>query len=150
MTTDSDDVLDSPTDWVAEHVRSYLETDGEDGHLFMGFPTLLLTTLGRRSGKLRRTPLIYGQDGDRYVLVASNAASQHHPAWYLNVVAHPEVTVQVKATTFTAQARTATAEEKRVLWPRMTAIFPQYETYQSQTDRELPVVIVMPTTTSTA
>jgi len=150
VTTDSDDVLDSPTDWVAEHVRSYLETDGEDGHLFMGFPTLLLTTLGRRSGKLRRTPLIYGQDGDRYVLVASNAASQHHPAWYLNVVAHPEVTVQVKATTFTAQARTATAEEKRVLWPRMTAIFPQYETYQSQTDRELPVVIVMPTTTSTA
>ena len=148
MTTDSDDVLDSPTDWVAEHVRSYLETNGEDGHLFMGFPTLLLTTLGRRSGQLRRTPLIYGQDGDRYVLVASNAASAHHPAWYLNVVAHPEVTVQVKADTFTAAARTATAEEKRVLWPRMTAIFPQYDTYQSQTDRELPVVLVTPTTPS--
>jgi len=141
---DSDDVLDSPTDWVAEHVRSYLETGGEDGHLFMGFPTLLLTTRGRKSGKLRRTPLIYGRDGDRYLLVASNAASSRHPAWYLNVVAHPGVTVQVKADTFDARARTATGGEKRVFWPRMTAIFPQYDVYQSQTDREIPVVVLTP------
>jgi deazaflavin-dependent oxidoreductase (nitroreductase family) len=141
---DSDDVFDSPTDWVAEHVRSYLETGGEDGHLYMGFPALLLTTRGRKSGKLRRTPLIYGRDGDRYLLVASNAASSRHPAWYLNVVAHPEVTVQVKADTFTAEARTATGDEKRLFWPRMAAIFPQYDVYQSQTDREIPVVILTP------
>jgi deazaflavin-dependent oxidoreductase (nitroreductase family) len=143
-TNDFDDVLDSPTDWVAEHVRSYLETGGEDGHLFMGFPTLLLTTRGRKSGKLRRTPLIYGRDGDRYLLVASNAASPQHPAWYLNVVAHPDVTVQVKADTFTARARTATGDEKRVFWPRMVAIFPQYDVYQSQTGRKIPVVILTP------
>lgn len=143
-TNDSDDVLDSPTERVAEHVRSYLETDGENGHLFMGFPTLLLTTRGRRSGKLRRTPLIYGRDGDRYLLVASNAAAPRHPAWYLNVVARPEVAVQVKADTFTAQARTATVEEKRLFWSRMAAIFPQYDIYQRQTDREIPMVILTP------
>lgn len=143
-TNDSDEVLDSPTGWVADHVRSYLATNGDDGHLFMGFPTLLLTTLGRKSGKLRRTPLIYGQDGDRYLLVASNAASPQHPAWYLNVVAHPQVTVQVKADAFTASARTAASQEKRLLWPRMAAIFPQYDVYQSQTDREIPVVILTP------
>lgn len=143
MTTDNtDEVLDSPTDWVAQHVRSYLATNGEDGHLYQGWPTLLLTTRGRKSGKLRRTALIYQQDGDRYLLVASNAAAPKHPAWYLNLVANPEVTVQVGADTFTARARTATPEEKRLLWPRMTAIFPLYDTYQAQTDRELPLVIL--------
>ena len=142
MTTDEPTPQDSPTDWVAEHIRSYVETGGENGHLFMGWPTLLLTTRGRRSGKLRRTPLIYGQDGDRYLLVASNAGSAHHPAWYLNVTAHPEVTVQVRADTFTARARTASAEERRLLWPTMAAVFPRYDTYQAQTDRELPLVIL--------
>ena len=141
MTT-NDDVLDSPTDWVAEHIRSYVETGGEDGHLFLGFPTLLLTTLGRRSGKLRRTPLIYGRDGEHYLLIASNGGAAHHPAWYLNVAAHPEVTVQVRTETFTARARTATDEERQRLWPRMAAVFPRYDTYQAQTDRELPLVIV--------
>lgn len=124
-TNDSDEVLDSPTDWVAEHVRAYLETNGEDGHLFMGFPTLLLTTRGRRSGKQRRTPLIYGRDDETYLLVASNAASPQHPAWYLNIAAHPEVTIQVKADTFTGTARTANPEERKTLWPRMTKVFPQ-------------------------
>jgi deazaflavin-dependent oxidoreductase (nitroreductase family) len=140
--TAQDDVLDSPTDWVAEHIRSYVETSGENGHLFMGWPTLLLTTRGRRSGKLRRTPLIYGQDEDRYLLVASNNGSAQHPAWYLNVTAHPEVTVQVRADTFTARSRTATAEERRLLWPTMAAVFPRYDTYQAQTDREIPLVIL--------
>jgi deazaflavin-dependent oxidoreductase (nitroreductase family) len=140
--TANDGVLDSPTDWVAEHIRSYVETGGEDGHLFMGFPTLLLTTLGRRTGTLRRTPLIYGRDGDRYLLVASNGGSARHPAWYLNVAAHPEVTVQVRAETFSARARTATGVERRRLWPVVTEVFPRYEAYQAQTDRELPLVVV--------
>jgi deazaflavin-dependent oxidoreductase (nitroreductase family) len=142
MTINSDEVLDSPTGWVASHVRSYLETNGEKGHLYQGWPTLLLTTRGRKSGKLRRTALIYGQDGDRYLLVASNAASPQHPAWYLNLVADPEVTVQVGPDVFTARARTAEADEKRLLWPVMTEIFPLYDKYQSQTDRELPLVIL--------
>lgn len=137
------EVLDSPTDWVAEHVRAYLETDGEEGHLYQEWPTLLLTTRGRKSGKLRRTALIYGQDSDFYLLVASNAGAATHPAWYLNLREHPDVTVQVRAETFPARARTATAEEKRRLWPVMTAIFPLYDTYQENaTERDLPLVII--------
>ncbi|MEV7092976.1 nitroreductase family deazaflavin-dependent oxidoreductase [Amycolatopsis sp. NPDC051045] len=138
----TDEVLDSPTGWVAEHVRTYLETNGERGHLYQGWPTLLLTTRGRKTGKLRRTALIYGQDGRRHLLVASNAGSPAHPAWYLNLVAQPEVTVQDRGDTFTARARTATAEEKTRLWPVMTSIFPLYDTYQAQADREIPLVIV--------
>lgn len=137
-----DRVLDSPTGWVAEHIRTYVETDGESGHLYQGWPTLLLTTRGRKTSALRRTALIYGQDGDRYLLVASNAGAHQHPAWYLNLVAHPEATVQVRGDTFAAQARTATADEKERLWPTMTSIFPLYDTYQAQSDRDIPLVIV--------
>jgi deazaflavin-dependent oxidoreductase (nitroreductase family) len=86
--------------------------------------------------------LIYGQDGDRYLLVASNGGSSRHPAWYLNVTAHPEVTVQVRSRTFAAVARVATGEERRLYWPVVTAVFPRYETYQAQTERELPLVII--------
>ncbi|MGI5490068.1 nitroreductase family deazaflavin-dependent oxidoreductase [Microtetraspora malaysiensis] len=140
--SEEDEVLDSPTDWVAEHVRAYVESNGQSGHLYQGWPTLLLTTRGRKSGKLRRTALIYGQDGERYLLVGSNAGSPHHPAWYLNLVAHPDVTVQVGSDKFTARARTAGAEEKRLLWQRMTSVFPLYDTYQAQSDRDIPLVIV--------
>lgn len=137
-----DEVFDSPTDWVAEHIRRYVETDGEKGHLFQGFPSLLLTTRGRKSGQLRRTALIYAQDGDRYLVVASAGGSDRHPAWYLNLSAHPDVTVQIKADTFAARARTATAEEKKELWPRAVAVFPRWDTYRSKTDRDIPLVII--------
>jgi deazaflavin-dependent oxidoreductase (nitroreductase family) len=140
--SEPDEVLDSPTGWVNEHVRTYVDTAGASGHLYMEWPTLLCTTRGRRSGKFRRTALIYGRDGDRYLLVASNAGSPQHPAWYLNVVADPEVAIQVGSEKFTARARAATAEEKRLLWPTMTAIFPRYDTYQAGTKRNIPLVIV--------
>ncbi|GAA3932573.1 hypothetical protein GCM10023085_12390 [Actinomadura viridis] len=136
--------LDSPTDWVAEHIRAYVETDGREGHLYQGWPTLLLTTRGRRTGRARRTALVYGRDGDRYLLVGSNAGSEHHPAWYLNLTEHAEVGVQVGADRFTALARTATAEEKARLWPRMTSIFPLYDDYRARTERDIPLVIVEP------
>ncbi|MDT0343141.1 nitroreductase/quinone reductase family protein [Streptomyces litchfieldiae] len=137
-----DEALDSPTDWVAAHVRRYVETDGREGHLYQGWPTLLLTTRGRKSGKRRRTALIYGRDGDRYLLVGSNAGAPSHPAWYLNLLAHAEAEVQVGAEKFTARARTATAEEKAALWGRMTEIFPLYDTYRTRTERDIPLVIV--------
>jgi deazaflavin-dependent oxidoreductase (nitroreductase family) len=140
--SEKNDVLDSPTDWVAEHIRTYVETDGQKGHLYQGWPTLLLTTRGTKSGKPRRTALIYGQDGDRYLLVGSNAGAPRHPAWYLNLVEHPEITVQIGADTFTAQARTAAAEENPRLWQRMTSIFPPYDSYHAQAGRDIPLVIV--------
>jgi deazaflavin-dependent oxidoreductase (nitroreductase family) len=138
------EVHDSPRGWVAEHIHSYVETGGRDGHLWRGVPTLLLTTRGRRSGLLRRTALIYGRDGDNYLVVASTGGGPQHPAWYLNLAADPEVQVQVLADTFRARARTATAEERPALWRTMASIFPMYDQYQAKTDREIPIVILEP------
>jgi deazaflavin-dependent oxidoreductase (nitroreductase family) len=137
-----EEVLDSPTRWVARHVRRYVETDGRSGHKWNGRNTLLLTTRGRRSGRLRRTALIYGRDGDRYVVVASNGGARNHPHWYLNLTAQPEVQVQVQAERFAAQARTAGAQERPDLWRMMAEIWPDYQRYQKRTGREIPVVIL--------
>ncbi|MEX0761953.1 MAG: nitroreductase family deazaflavin-dependent oxidoreductase [Dehalococcoidia bacterium] len=142
MSQHEEEVLDSPTEWVADHVREYIETDGERGHEWRGVTTLLLTTRGRKSGKLRRTALIYGQDGDRYVVVASKGGAPNHPSWYLNLVDEPRVEVQVGAERFTGRARTATPDEKPALWRKMASLFPNYESYQEKTDREIPVVII--------
>ena len=131
-----------PPGWQAEHARRYVETNGEDGHLWSGVPTLLLTTIGRRSGQPRVSPLIYGQDGDRYVVVASKGGAAQHPDWYRNLVAQPEVQVQVRADRFRARARPASAAEKPRLWQLMTSIWPAYDDYQARTDREIPVVVL--------
>ncbi len=93
-----------------DHVKRYIETDGEEGHEWQGVTTLILTTTGRRSGEKRSTPLIYGTSGDDYLVVASKGGAPDHPAWYLNLSEHPEVDVQVRADRFHARARTATAE----------------------------------------
>ncbi|GIH76796.1 nitroreductase family deazaflavin-dependent oxidoreductase [Planobispora longispora] len=140
-----EEISDSPTGWVAKHVRDYLASDGDKGHLYHGIPTLLLTTRGRKSGKLRRTALIYGTDGGRHLLVASNGGSAEHPAWYLNLTAEPDVHVQVGAEKFAARARTASAEEKTSLWPIMVKVFPTYDRYQAKTPRDIPLVIIEPT-----
>lgn len=137
-----DEIHDSPTGWVAKHIKQYVESDGAKGHRFHGAPTLLLTTTGRKSGLLRRTALIYGRDGDDYVIVASLGGSPKHPLWYLNLVDDPKVGVQVEADRFDAVARTATAEEKARLWPRMVEVWPAYADYQKKTSREIPVVIL--------
>src|SRR5215471_20339912 len=83
--------------WQKEHMRRYLETGGEDGHIWEGVPTLLLTTTGRRSGEPRTTPLIYGRDGNRYLVVASRGGAPTHPSWYLVLVARPGGQLQVMA-----------------------------------------------------
>ncbi len=138
------DVHDSPTGWVADHIKHYVETDGEQGHLWRGVPTLLLTTKGRKSGQLRRTALIYGKHGSSYLLVASQGGADTHPAWYLNLTANPEVQVQVGADQFTARARSATDAEKPELWATMAAIWPDYDQYQTKTERPIPVVVLDP------
>ena len=137
-------IFDSPTGWVHKHIQEYVESDGAKGHQWRGLPTLLLTTRGRKSGLLRRTALIYGQDGATYLLVASNGGAATHPLWYLNLVTTPSLELQVGANTFTAVARTATPEEKVHLWPLMTTIFPQYIRYQAKAKRDIPLVIVEP------
>lgn len=135
-------VHDSPTRWVAQHIRRYVESDGRNGHRWSGVYTLLLTTRGRKTGKLRRTALIYGEDGGRYLVVGSKGGAETHPSWYLNLVHNPKVHLQVGGDKFTARASTATAAEKPRLWKVMTSIWPEYDRYQTRTSREIPVVIL--------
>ncbi|HET8607612.1 MAG TPA: nitroreductase family deazaflavin-dependent oxidoreductase [Gaiellaceae bacterium] len=125
-----------------EHVRRYRETGGEVGHEWRGAHTLLLTTTGRRSGQERTTPLIYGRDGDRYVVVASKGGAPRHPAWYLNLSADPDVRLQVAAERFAARARTAGPGERERLWRLMAEIWPAYDEYVTRTEREIPVVVL--------
>ncbi len=134
--------IDNPADWVADHLKRYLATNGEDGHEWRGTNTLALTTLGRRSGKPRRTMLIYGKDGDHYVVVASKGGAPEHPLWYENLAANPEVVVQVLADRFHARARTAVGEERARLWKTMAGIFPNYDEYRQKTSREIPIVVL--------
>jgi deazaflavin-dependent oxidoreductase (nitroreductase family) len=139
-----EEIFDSPREWVADHIHDYVETDGRSGHIWKDVTTLLLTTRGRKSGKLRRTALIYGKDGDNYIIVASRGGHANHPAWYLNLVENPDVEVQVSSNKFPALARTATAEEKARLWQLMVSIWRAYDNYQAKTEREIPVVVLSP------
>jgi len=139
----SEQVTDSPTEWVAEHTQRYLASGGEDGHEWQpGVPTLLLTTTGRKTGVKRRTALIYGQDGDHVVVVASKGGAATHPAWYLNLEATPDVEVQVLDETFHATASVAVGADRARLWALMSKIWPAYDEYQTKTDREIPVVVL--------
>ncbi len=131
-----------PRGWVEDHVRRYQASDGEDGHIWNGVPTLLLTTTGRRSGRSFTTPLIYGRHGDSYVIVASKGGAPRHPDWYMNLSENPEVGVQVAADRFTARARTAGPDEKPTVWATMAEIWPEYDLYQTRTSRVIPVVIL--------
>ncbi len=136
------EIVDSTEGWVAKHVARYVATDGADGHLYNGYPVLLLTTLGRRSGQWRRTALIYGRSGEDYLVVASNGGSAKHPLWYSNLAVAPEVQVQVLADRFTATARTATGDERAAMWETVVGVFPTYARYQRETEREIPVVVL--------
>ena len=137
-----DTPLDPPAGWQRDHVDQYVASAGEQGHFWNGVPTLLLTTTGRRSGQARRTPLIYGTDGDRYLVVASVGGADTPPAWYVNLVADPRVRLQIGAEVFDAVARDATPEEKPALWKTMTSIWPAYDAYQAKTARQIPVIIL--------
>jgi deazaflavin-dependent oxidoreductase (nitroreductase family) len=125
-----------------EHVKRYLETNGAEGHDWQGTTVLILTTKGRRSGEPRSTPLIYQRHGDDYVVVASKGGAPEHPAWYLNIEADPEVTVQVQGDRFKAGARSASPDEKPELWRIMTSAWPAYDDYQRNTERDVPVVVL--------
>jgi deazaflavin-dependent oxidoreductase (nitroreductase family) len=137
-----EEITDSPTGWVRRHIDEYVQTAGRKGHRWHGVDTLLLTTRGRTTGTLRRTALIYGRDGERYLVVASNGGARTHPHWYRNLVADPDVTIQIGPEVFAARARTATARERPRLWGSMATIWPDYDRYQGKTVREIPVVIL--------
>ncbi len=126
-----------------EHVQRYRETNGEVGHIWRrGSKILLLTTTGRSTGEPRTKPLIYEHADDAYVIVASKGGAPDHPDWYQNLQRNPVVELQVKAEVIRARARTATDEERKRLWRLAAEQWPDYDVYQTKTDREIPVVVL--------
>jgi deazaflavin-dependent oxidoreductase (nitroreductase family) len=125
------------------HVGLFRLSRGRIGaRIGKGLPVLLLTTTGRKSGKRRTTPLLYVEDGGRYVVVASVGGAPKHPAWYLNLRDDPRATVEVRGRRFAVRAETAGPEERARLWRALTAMYPTYDSYQAKTSREIPVVIL--------
>ncbi len=137
-------------DWTRDHVRRYLESGGTDGHVWRGhdgkgnFPCLLLTTTGRKSGRKRTTPLIYGRDGGGYVVVASQGGLPNHPGWYFNIEADPGIGFRVGTEVFAGRARVAGGAERDRLWRMMAGIYPPYDAYRKRAAafREIPVVVL--------
>lgn len=107
-------------------------------------PTLLLTSVGKKSGEERMTPLLYIEVGDRLVVAGTNFGQRHHPAWSENLLAKPQARVQIRHRTKTCQARLATVEEKESVWPRLVEIWPAYDTYQHRSGRDIRVFILDP------
>ncbi|MCP3818225.1 nitroreductase family deazaflavin-dependent oxidoreductase [Streptomyces sp. A3M-1-3] len=134
------EVVISPAGWVARQARTYEESGGTKGTTMQGAPCLLLDYRGRRTGQWRRTVLIYGRDGDDYLIVASNGGSARHPLWYLNLEAEPDVRLMVGPERFSARAETLGPEEKARVWPYLVELFAPYEGYQKKTARDIPVV----------
>jgi deazaflavin-dependent oxidoreductase (nitroreductase family) len=127
------------------HVALYRASGGRlGGRIRKGVPVLLLTTTGRKTGKQRTTPLLYVEDGDRYVVVASAGGAPSHPAWYLNLRSSPAATVEVGGRRLAVSAETASPEARARLWPRVTQMWRPYDDYQAKTSREIPVVILSP------
>ena len=140
MTTEGQ-IIDSPSDWVADHIRQYVETNGAEGHIWRGVPTLLLTVTGRKSGALRRTALIYGRFWNDYLIVASKGGHPTNPLWYENLTANTEVTLQVGSEVFQAIAETMNeGNDREVAWETMIGIWPDFANYQLKTSRKIPLV----------
>lgn len=140
--------------WADAHRELYLETNGAEGHL-MDFsraggpaatPCLILKTTGRKSGEAKLLPLIYGEDGGRFVIVASKGGAPKHPAWYLNLAAKPEVEFQVVDKKYRGVAKATEGAERERLFAMMAGIFPPYLAYKARTAREIPVVVLEPKT----
>lgn len=136
-------------DWIAAHLRRYAE-DPVAAHdwdaTFAGgkphTPTLLLTTTGRKSGKPFTLPLLYGRDGERFVLVGSKGGAPEHPAWYLNLQSKPGATIQVADEYYDVIARTTEGAERQRLWDMMCEVYPPFPSYQKRTDRLIPVIVL--------
>jgi deazaflavin-dependent oxidoreductase (nitroreductase family) len=138
------EALDNAVGFAAEHCRRYIATDGQDDGWDGPRPILVLYTTGRRTGQLRRNPLLFVErDGIRH-LIGSYGGADEHPQWYLNLVDEPAVHVRVGAEVYAATARTLTSSERAAMWPGLVADYPMFADYQAATDREIPVVALDP------
>jgi len=129
---------------IPVYVFLYRATGGVVGGKIQGLPVLLLTTIGRKSGKPRTVPLGYLRDGSTYVIIASNAGLPRHPAWFFNLQSHAEATIQAKHVQVQVKAETANPEKTHELWARLMEVAPGYADYQKRTSRDIPMVTLQP------
>jgi len=134
----------SPADWARKQVEQYESSGGTSGATMQGLPVVILTTVGAKSGKIRKTPLMRVADGDQYAVVASLGGAPKHPVWYYNVKSHPEVELQDGPNKQDMVAREVTGDEKARWWEIAVKAFPPYAGYQEKTSREIPVFVLSP------
>ena len=135
----------SPWKFVADQVALYEATGGAEGGTLQDKPVVILTTQGRRSGKLRKTPLMRVEHNGTYAVVASMGGAPKHPVWYLNVTASPAVTLQDGPNVYDMASREVQGEEKARWWARAVEAWPAYAEYQTKTHRQIPVIVLEPT-----
>jgi len=138
------DYAPSPSKRAADQVALYEESGGTKGNTMIGKPVVILTSMGARSGKIRKTPLMRVEHEGEYAVVASLGGAPTHPVWYYNLKANPQVELQDGPSPQPMQAREVTGEEKAVWWARAVEAFPNYASYKEKTDREIPVFVLEP------
>ncbi len=134
----------SPSTWVREQVELYESSGGTEGTTMRGMPVVIVTSLGARSGKLRKTPLMRVEHDGHYLLVASQGGAPTHPTWYFNLLKHPEIELQDGPVKQEMKVRELSGDEKARWWERAVEAFPNYADYQRKTDREIPVFLAEP------
>lgn len=134
----------SPTKRVRDQVELYESSGGTKGTTMSGMPVVVVTSIGARSGRIRKTPLMRVEHGGAYALVASQGGAPTHPTWYHNLVAHPRVEIQDGPVRQDMSVRLLSGKEKQVWWQRAVAAFPYYAGYQKKTEREIPVFVAEP------
>ncbi|MFI7704416.1 nitroreductase family deazaflavin-dependent oxidoreductase [Nonomuraea sp. NPDC049480] len=132
-----------PNDFNQQIIEEFRANEGRVGGMFEGSPLVLLTTTGAKSGRQVTTPVMYLADGERYVVIASNAGADHHPAWYHNLRATPEATAEVGTEKFTTKAVFIEGAERDDLYARMVAQAPGFAEYEAKTSRRIPVVALL-------
>ena len=134
----------STSDWARENAEKYMESGGTEGTELQGKPVILLTTIGAKTGKIRKTPLMRVEHDGEYAVVASLGGAPQNPVWYYNVKAHPRVELQDGPVNKDYEAREAVGEERAAWWERALAAWPDYAEYQKKTDRQIPVFVLTP------
>lgn len=136
--------IPSPEPRSATQVELYESSNGAEGTTLRGVPCVILTTVGRKSGAVRKAPLMRVTDGEKYAVVASMGGAPKHPVWYLNVRDNPEVRLRDGAVDRKYLAHTASGVERESWWAAATKVWPDYDAYQRKTDREIPIVVLEP------
>jgi F420H(2)-dependent quinone reductase len=134
----------SPWDWSRDQADKYAESGGADAADMKGMPIILLTTVGAKTGKLRKTPLMRVEHDGEYAVVASLGGAPKNPVWYYNIAKNPRVELQDGSVTRDYDAREVFGDEKATWWERAVAAFPDYADYQTKTDRQIPVFVLTP------